>query len=127
MRVLLVLRRQLHDDPVFVRGRVDRGDPSLAIRGVKRVFDLLGSGAQCQSPVPVNIQIDLRAFDLQICGHVNELRQSPHLGVHNLRVFVELIRIRAHKRVLVQTLRQLAANANGRWILQIHAQARNRI
>ncbi len=77
--VALKFRLQFENHPVLIIGRKDRGNLALAVRGIKRVFDLIDGHAVRRGRVAVNLHIDLGIADLQIAAHVRQAGQRAHL------------------------------------------------
>ncbi len=74
--VLLVLRQQLHHDPVLVRRRVDRRHLPLAERVVQRVLDLARRHAELARRLAIDVDRDLRILDQQVARDVDQARAT---------------------------------------------------
>ncbi len=69
-RIALILRQNLEDNVVFVRGRLDGGDPAISISIVQRIRNLVGSYADRERAVPIDIDVEARAAQPQIAEDI---------------------------------------------------------
>src|SRR5436190_23296445 len=65
-RIPLINRIDLEDDPVLVRGRVDRRHLLRAVGGAERALDLIRRDAERGRLVAVDVHEDLWTRDLQV-------------------------------------------------------------
>ena len=79
VRVAPELRRQLQDHLVLVVRGVDRRDLPGPVGVGQRVLDLPGGHAERRRPVAVDPDVELRAAEEQVAGHVAQLGQLAQL------------------------------------------------
>ncbi len=120
-RILLVRWLHFQNHLVFVRRGVDSRDLPRAVGVVERVFDLLRRDAERRRLVAIDVHVELRILDLNVAGHIQQLRQGRDLFLQFRSLRVKFISIRTLQRQLVRTLRDLSAHLHERWILQIDA------
>ena len=125
VRIALVLRLYFQNHLVFVGRRVDGGYLPGAVSGEKSVLDLIRRNAQGLRPVAIDIQRHLRTGDLQIAGHVDEAAQGANSVQQDRHPMVDLMLIGTLQRQLIGALRIVAADADGRGILQKRLNAGN--
>ena len=123
--VVLILRLHLQNDRVVVGGGVDARDLARAVGAEKGVLDLPRGEAEGRGLVAVYPNVHLGIPYLEIGVDVLQVLHSPHLRLQHGGVFVQIVRIRALKRVLIQAFREPAADLNGQGVLKINAVARN--
>ena len=73
-RVGLIFRRDFHNHKVLIARRVDRRYLPLRVGAIKRALELIGGDAERLRFVAIHIDGDLRAGDLQVCGHILQAR-----------------------------------------------------
>ena len=122
-RVALELGRQLEQHLVLVDRAVDRRHPLRAVRVVERVFDRAGRHAQRGGLVAIDVDVDLRAADLEVTRDVHEGRLGGERLLHGPGGRVEFLPIRRLHRELIQALAHLAADPDRRRVLQEHLHA----
>ena len=125
-RILLILGLYFENDFVFVGGGVDGRNLARAVGVVERVFDLLGADAERRRLIAIDVDIKLRIPDLNIAGHVQQLRQVADFFQQHIGAGVKLVSIRPLQSQLIRTLRDLAAHLHQRRVLQIDAHAGDR-
>ena len=84
-RIGLELRRELEQHLVFVDRRVDRRDPARAVGVVERVLDLVGGDAERRRLVAIDLDVDLRAGDLEVAREILEARHVARAPFSALR------------------------------------------
>jgi hypothetical protein len=72
IRIVLKLRRDLHDDLIFVIWRVNRRDLPWTIRRAQGAFDLIDGQPERRNPVAIEGDVQLRIRDLQVAGHIRQ-------------------------------------------------------
>jgi len=103
----------LEDHAVLVVRRVDRRHPPAAVGAEQELLDLLRRDPEGRGPVAVDRHLHLRILDLEVARDVAQLLQVAHALLEQRRRAVQLVRVRALERELVETLRELAADADG--------------
>ena len=73
-RIVLELRRELEQHFVLVHRRVDRRHPARPVGVVERALDLVRRHAERRRLVAVDLDVDLRAGDLEIARQVLDAR-----------------------------------------------------
>src|SRR5579862_3436881 len=102
--VALIFRFQFQDDPILIVRRKNRGNLTLPVGGVNGVFNLIHRDPVRRRRIAVDFDIDLGISDLKIAADVREARELAHFGGEILSRTVQLVRMRALYRELVEGL-----------------------
>ena len=120
-RIGLVTRLELHHHPVLVIRRVNRRDLARTVRVVERALDRLRRHAERICFITIDVDGDLRLGYLQITRHVDQPGECAQLRFDVTRDAVELGRVGALQRVLVEAFRELSADPDRRNVLDERA------
>ncbi len=113
-----MLGLQLQDHLERIVGGVDRGNLPGGIGAGEGVFDLLGGDPQQRGLVAVDLDIDLRVFDLQVGGHVLQPGDLLEPCLQERSITIEGVRIRALQGKLILAFGQAPADPDGGRVLQ---------
>ena len=113
----MILRLYFQDHLVLIGSGIDRRNLACAVGAVQGVLNLLHRNAERRCLVAIDLDVELRVLDLNIAGHVQQLRQCRDLLLQDLSVAVEFITIRPLQSQLIRTLGHLATNLDQRRIL----------
>ena len=100
-RILLVLRRHLHDDLILVVGREDLRDLPRAVGRRERRFHLIDGQPERRDLLAIEIHLELGVLDLQVRVDVEQSGQIAQRRLEARRDTIELLGVGILQRELV--------------------------
>ena len=121
----LVLRCNFQDDLILAGGSVNGRNLPGAERALQGIFDLPEGQTERGDLVAVDIQHDDRAIIFEVTGRVHKPRKLPDPVEQGGGPAVQFFQIGALQRVLILRCGDLPADADGRGVLHVDADARH--
>src|SRR6185436_10891881 len=90
---------------------------------VERVLDLIGGDAERRGLVAIDLDVDLRARDLEVAGEILEAWHHGERRLQLARRGVQFLAIWRLHRVLIQALADLSADPDRRRVLHVDLDA----